>query len=236
MTAEQAFASTGGISKNAACTSFSAAAASLALIMLLHVLEPQYDPSWRFISEYANGTFGWIMFLAFEAMALSSAALVFALKGEARTIPAKIGLILVSLSALGSAVAGIFPMDPIAPLPQQPTLNGSIHGFGAMLGIPTLPIGAMLLTYGVTSGTNWQSSRGRLRLFANLTWISLVAMFALMSVWMSASGGQFGPDVPVGWLNRLVVIAYLTWTMLKAAAAAGIAQGLGAAPAESARS
>lgn len=235
MTAKQAVAGPGGILKNAARTSFCAAATSLALILLLHILAPQYDPSWRFISEYANGTFGWVMFLAFEAMALGYATLVFAMKGEARTIPAKAGLVLISLSALGAAVGGIFPMDPIAPMPQQPTLNGSIHGLGAVIGIPTLPIGAMLLTYGVTNGPSWQSSRGRLRAFANLTWISLVAMFVLMSVWMSQSGGQFGPDVPVGWLNRLVVLAYLTWTMLTAAAVAAIVQGPSSASAETAR-
>jgi hypothetical protein len=235
MTAKQAVASPNGISKNAACTSFCAAATSLALILLLHVLAPQYDPSWRFISEYANGPLGWLMFVAFEAMALSFAALAFALKDEARTVLAKAGLIFISLSALGCAVAGIFPMDPIAPAPQVQTTNGNIHAIASMLGIPTLPIGAMLLTYGVTNGADWHPSRARLRLVANLSWISLVAMFVLMSVWMSASGGQFSPDTPIGWLNRLVVLAYLTWTMLTAAAAAAIAQGLGSADTEAAR-
>lgn len=225
MTAERVVSIEGGISKNAACTSFFAAAISLSLILLLHLLEPEFDPSWRFISEYANGTFGWLMLIAFEAMALGFAALAVAIKGEARTVPAKAGLILLVLSALGCAVAGIFPMDPLVPVLQHPTFNGSMHGLGSMIGIPTLPIAAMLLTYGVANGTAWQPSRGRLRLFANLTWVSLVAMFLLMSVWMSASGGQFGPDVPIGWLNRLVVLAYLTWTILMAAAAAGIAQG-----------
>jgi hypothetical protein len=227
MTAEQAAISTNAISKSAACTSFFAAAISLTLITLLHVLEPQFDPSWRFISEYANGPFGWLMLVAFEAMALSFGALAFALKGEARTVPAKAGLVLLSLSTLGCAVAGIFPMDPIAPMPLEPSMNGSIHGLASMIGIPTLPIGAMLLTYGLTDDAGWQPSKKRLRIFANLTWISLVVMFVLMSIWMSSTGGQFGPDVPIGWLNRLVVLAYLTWTILMAAAAAGISQGQG---------
>lgn len=231
MIAEQTIANAGGIPKNAACTSFCAAAISLTSILLLHILEPQFDPSWRFISEYATGPYGWLMFVAFEAMALSYASLAFALKSEAATAPTKAGIILVSLSAIGCAMAGIFPMDPIVPMPQQPTMHGNIHGIGSMLGIPTLPIGAMLLTYGVSNKAEWHASRLRLCLSANLTWVSLVAMFVLMSIWMSASNGQFGPDVPVGWLNRLVVAAYLAWTMMMAASAAGIAQGLGSASA-----
>jgi hypothetical protein len=35
--------------------------------------------------------------------------------------------------------------------------------------------------------------------------------------------------VPIGWLNRIVVLAYLTWAILMAAAAAGISQGQGEA-------
>jgi hypothetical protein len=224
MTSQPAVAGSGGISKNAACTSFCAAAFSLTLILLMHLLAPEYDPSWRLISEYANGPFGWVMFVGFEAMALSSASLAYALRNEAQTIPAKVGLVLLWISAVGCAVAGIFPMDPLSPMPAQPSINGNIHGFASMVGIPTLPIGAMLVTYGVTKGADWQSSQQRLRLSANLTWLSLAAMFVLMSMWMSASGGKFGPDVQIGWLNRLVVLAYLSWTMLVAAAAAAIAQ------------
>lgn len=88
-----------------------------------------------------------------------------------------------------------------------------------------MPVAAMLITYDLTQLPDWQSSRLRLRLLANSTWISLTAMFVLMAAWLSAHHGQFGPDVPVGWLNRIVIIAYLAWAVLTAAAAAGIAQG-----------
>ena len=35
------------------------------LLVLLHVLRPDLDPSWRFISEYAIGNFGYLMIIAF---------------------------------------------------------------------------------------------------------------------------------------------------------------------------
>jgi len=39
----------------------------LALLALLHFLEPEFDPSWRMISEYELGRYGWLMTIAFFA-------------------------------------------------------------------------------------------------------------------------------------------------------------------------
>jgi hypothetical protein len=41
---------------------------SLFIILLasLHVLEPEFDPTWRFISEYALRKFGWLMQFLFS--------------------------------------------------------------------------------------------------------------------------------------------------------------------------
>jgi len=43
------------ISEAAARVSFAAAATFVVLLAALHVLEPEFDPSWRFISEYELG-------------------------------------------------------------------------------------------------------------------------------------------------------------------------------------
>lgn len=215
----------GTISKGAACAAFFAAGISSSLIALLHALEPEYDPSWRFVSEYAVGQFGWMMQLAFGAMAFSFGALATSLRGEVSSQLGKVGIAVLFLAAAGCAIAGIFSIDPISPAPAKSSLSGSLHGLGSMIGIPALPVGAMLITYNLTQLPDWQSSRLRLRLLANSTWISLVVMFVCMAAWLSASQGRFGPDVPLGWLNRIAIITYLAWVMLTAATAAGIAQG-----------
>jgi len=41
------------------------AAAFLAILVLLHFLESKFDPSWRMISDYEIGNYGWMMTLAF---------------------------------------------------------------------------------------------------------------------------------------------------------------------------
>lgn len=53
------------ISETSAHVSFAAAAAFVVLLAALHFLEPEFDPSWRFISEYELGRYGWAMRLAF---------------------------------------------------------------------------------------------------------------------------------------------------------------------------
>src|SRR3569833_1300453 len=51
------------------------AAAFILLLGLLHLLETQFDPSWRLISEYELGSYGWMMRLAFFSFALGSIGL-----------------------------------------------------------------------------------------------------------------------------------------------------------------
>ena len=46
------------------------------LLALLHVIKPDIEPSWNFISEYQVGHFGWLMSLAFVSLALSCSVLV----------------------------------------------------------------------------------------------------------------------------------------------------------------
>jgi hypothetical protein len=39
------------------------AVAALLLLFSLHVLSPEFDPSWRMVSEYALGHYGWVLSL-----------------------------------------------------------------------------------------------------------------------------------------------------------------------------
>lgn len=51
----------------AARFAIAAAAAALLLLASLHVLSPAFDPSWRMVSEYANGRHGWVLSLMVAA-------------------------------------------------------------------------------------------------------------------------------------------------------------------------
>ncbi len=34
--------------------------AVLALLAILHILSPEFNPAWRMVSEYANGKYAWV--------------------------------------------------------------------------------------------------------------------------------------------------------------------------------
>ena len=66
----------------AAWVAIGAAGTVLLLLAALHVLSPEFDPSFRVVSEYANGRYGWVLSLMFVAWALSSWALAIAIWSE----------------------------------------------------------------------------------------------------------------------------------------------------------
>src|SRR5512145_1838716 len=71
------------------------------LLALLHLLKPEIDPSWRFISEYAIGRYGWLMSLAFLLYSVAWLALFVAVRPWSHTRMGRLGLGLVLISALG---------------------------------------------------------------------------------------------------------------------------------------
>jgi hypothetical protein len=204
------------ISQRAAKVSFAAAAIFLVLLAALHVLKPEFEPSWRFVSEYAIGRHGWIMTVAFLFLALSCLATVIAIRSQVETIGGKIGLALLLVVAASLAVAGIFVADPITTTKDQLTTHGSLHGFAAMVGIPGLPIAAVLISRTLIRNQAWSSIRRLLLWTAHLTWISVLLMFVSMFIMLGQTQGKFGPEVLIGWPNRLVVLAYCVWLMVVA--------------------
>jgi hypothetical protein len=171
------------------------------LILVLHVAKPEMDPSWRFLSEYSVGANGWLMKLAFFAWAAGCGALFVALGPETAPRRAWIGRWLLPLVSLALVAAGLFDQD--ATNLHTVSWHGQLHALASTVGIPGVPIAAMLLSA--------DRRGGRLVvILANLSWITLALMAAYIGWAMGAKGG-FGPGVYAGWLNRLVVAVYLAW-------------------------
>jgi hypothetical protein len=57
------------LSERAAKLSFAAAALFLILLAALHFIKPDFDPSWRMISEYEIGRYGWLIQVKLAAAA-----------------------------------------------------------------------------------------------------------------------------------------------------------------------
>lgn len=206
-----ALSRSGGLAIAAARLSLCGTAAVALLVLLLHAVKPEYAPSWRFISEYAIGANGWIMVLAFLAWSLSAAALFVALRRELHSVPGRIGNYLLLVVAVSLVFAGLFAADPITAKPAELTSHGNIHALASMVGIPGIPVAALLISFSlVRRNPAWTPNRGQIVRFAHLTWISLLAMAAYLAFAVPSAGG-FTPEVWAGWLNRIVVAAYLLW-------------------------
>jgi hypothetical protein len=195
----------------AARLSLIGAVAVILLLLILHAVKPEFEPSWRFLSEYAIGRTGWIMALCFQIWALSYIALFMALKDIVATRPGRFGTSLLLVVAASLVVAGLFAQDPVTAKSEELTLHGSIHGVAATIGIPAIPIAALLISHSLTRNhPQWKSQRKTVLWLAHLTWISL-AIMAIYLIGAVPRAGGFTPDVWAGWMNRLVVAADLAW-------------------------
>ncbi len=211
------------ISRAAARLSLATAAIFVVLLVVLHVLKPELDPSWRFVSEYAIGVHGWLMVLAFLSLAVGYLALFVAIRSQARTIAGRIGLGLLLVSAAGLAVAGVFVTDPITTAAGDLTTNGQLHNLGGTLGLG-MPLAAVFVTWTLVRNPAWRSARRSLTVAAAIAVASSIVSAGAIGVMVSANGGTFGPSVLVGWPNRIEVVAHTVWVMVVAGHARRLAR------------
>jgi len=200
----------------AAAIAIGATIISLAALALLHMVSPEFSPSWRMVSEYANGRYPWLLTLMFIGWAVSSFALVAALWPLSATTLGKIGLVFLALAGVGQTMGALFD------------INHKLHGPAAMIGIPSLCIAAVLLTMALSRRADvaappmWS---------AHLPWISFALMLGALAMFMSALKSA-GVDVTaqttplsqlpngvsgyVGWANRLLFASTYLWAALAA--------------------
>jgi len=185
------------------------ALALLAVVVLMHVLKPEMEPTWRFVSEYAIGRLGWLMTLGFMAWAASAIALSIAVRPVMTNAKGRAGASLLTIVGVALVVAGIFRQDPVTSTPEQATTEGMMHALASMVGIPGIPIAALL----ISSGLPAERKTGAVRLAAHATWISLSLMIAYLAYAVPRAGG-FNASVYAGVMNRIVVIAYIGWQLV----------------------
>jgi hypothetical protein len=207
----------------AAGVALGASATFVVVLVGLHGLKPEIDPSWRFISEYAIGEHGWLMSAAFLALALAHAALAVALWSELRTVGGRIGLALLLVSASGLVMAGVFPTDPITTSPEAMTVRGKLHNVGGTLGM-AMPFAAAVVSWWLRRRPAWAPVRGRVSWAAICAGIAFVMALLSLGVMLSRSNGAFGPEVRVGWPNRIEILAYCAWLATVAHSAISVAR------------
>ena len=198
------------------------AATGAGLLIALHGLRPDLNPLSRFVSEYAVGEYGLLMRVAFFACGGALLCLGRAYHAGAANRPWRIGAWLHYLAGAVMTAAGLFAMDPLTTPPDRMTLEGQLHGFTGMIGMPAQPIGAALLAWGV-----WRPglrARKPLVLAAALSCASLVALDAGIISIMAAGPATFPLDTWVGLFNRGWFVGFFVWvfTAARAVSADGV--------------
>jgi uncharacterized protein DUF998 len=158
----------------------------------------------RFISEYELGSFGWLMRLAFLALAVSLASAGVMIFPQIRTIVGYIGLGVLVLGVVGLLIAAAFKTDPITTSPEDLTFSGKLHVLGASLDYS--PVAFLLLSLSLVRNQAWRPIRKWLFFTAG---ISLILTFGF--ILMLPPDGAFGPGVFTGLVGRFLVVSYSGW-------------------------
>ena len=206
---------TSSITFSAAWLSIAATLAAFIFLACLHILSPEFDPSWRMVSEYALGNYSWVLSMMFITWAIGTWALFFAIRSQIKTIGGKIGLGFLIAAGIGEAMASVFDV------------NHPLHGMAAMIGMPSLSIAAILISISLGRNQTWQSAKKTIMRTAHLTWIGILIM--TVSVMLLFSGfSKAGVDMSsgiapaklpdgviaiAGWANRLLIVVYCIWVI-----------------------
>jgi Protein of unknown function (DUF998) len=191
----------------AAVYSLGATALAVGLVVLLHVLEPEFDPSWRMLSEYSLGRHGVLMRVAFLAGGTAVIAVAVALSSSGW--PATLLLALVAIGPLGAAFVDT---DPITTPRPEMSRRSNVHAALGSLFILGFPLAATA-TGIVASG---DPAVGPILAWASAgPWIAL-GWFLGATVRDARPDGRGAPDVRIGWPNRVSMLVYLGWVALAA--------------------
>lgn len=181
---------------------------SMLCLIALHVISPEFHPSWRMVSEYALGKSKSLLTAFFILWAMGSFTVCFLLYTQINGMTATLGLIFLFISSVGGLMGGLFD------------IKHKLHGLAALLGVPTLPIAALLIGY------NLPKTNSQIIYASHATWISLALMAVSMIVMMNGfkkSGIPVGPNMPVpervpdgvialaGYANRLLIVCNIGW-------------------------
>jgi hypothetical membrane protein len=132
------------------------------------------------ISEYAMGKHHWLITSFFIFWGLSSLTLCVALWPNATGAWAVAGIILLAISGIGEIMGGLFDV------------NHKLHGLSFMLGVPSLPIAALLIGYHFLGRDGSNTS---ILLSSHAPWISVILMAVAMIVMMT---GFKNAGIPMG--------------------------------------
>jgi hypothetical protein len=184
--------------------SISASVLFCLLLIVLHFLEPEYNPLVNLVSEYELGKYGWMMSLAFFSLASAVLAMLAATLNKKFNTRGKIGRILFSIIFIALLGAGIF-----YPFTGTST-ESAIHTTCGMIVIIGFPIAAFLFRKNVI-----ENAKNIIKVKKLINWATLCTLIGFLSFMGSIivlgiiSGTK--ENLVIGIQNRFMMLAYSIW-------------------------
>jgi hypothetical protein len=146
--------------------------AFVVLTVLQHAVSSRLDPASHQISEYANGSAGALMTIAFLAWAISCAAL-------AGLSPSRAVAAALALASIGLVVAAAWDTQTVAgvlPAGVEPTTSGHLHDIGS----GTAAVALLGATLGFTASPASRPSARRATAYLLATGLTVAFVLALV--------------------------------------------------------
>ena len=189
------------------------------VIALLHILRIDFNPGYRYLSEYARGPYGALMTSTFFVLSVGSLALSFGLlrsvASRLRLVP---GLVFWLTWACAVFLGGVFTSD-LQGTPHTPM--GRIHDQMGMIAFPSATVALLFLSLALRWEEAWRP------LWRSAMVLSLVAVASFLAL------DRFGQMDLGGLDQRIFLAATLIWMWIIGKRMQVIAKGGGVPTAQS---
>jgi hypothetical protein len=194
------------------------------LLFALIFIRPDLDPYWHPISEWAIGPNGWIMVLAFLTSATAYGTLFFSIRTEVKAWWGKIGLAILFICFIGTILVGVFVTDPM-PEPgstevqeMKLTTTGMLHLIGGGSALFLLPFAALLINLSLAfKNKAFETSKRLLLITGFIPLLAWIGFMIHMNLYILPLGDYaYGPEVPLGWPPRFLLLSYAVWVICSA--------------------
>jgi hypothetical membrane protein len=173
------------IAKIAQLVVFVCAAYYVIVLTGLHFLEPEFDPRFRFMSEYALSAHGWLMTTTFFVLGLATFVVAVALRDVHQSSrAARLGFGLLAVGSLFVCLAGVFKDS----LP---------HLLAGVVFFPSVAMAVLLLSWSFRQAAGWRT------IYRATLFIALGMLAAFVS--MDADVGMPGLQ------QRVFIFLFLLW-------------------------
>lgn len=154
-------------------------------LIALHILGPEFDPRFRFMSEYALGPYGWLMTTTFFVLGLAAFVVAVALRDALQSSrSARIGSGLLMVGALFICLAGVFK-------------DSILHLAASVVVFPSIVMALFVFAWSFRQASGWQT------IFA----LTLVIALGMLAAFVGLNASVSMP----GLHQRAFILLFLLW-------------------------